>query len=427
MKHKHKKKFFYKRFVVLFILLAVVCFSLGASYSNFIYTSSNHRAVEMHMNKLSYNIKVNNVNTNSLEVFTGKNVYNVSITSLNDVNTYYKVALSQNVSNYYYDGEASGLIVKNGSINFNLVIDSSFDTIVNIEVFSGYATNSLEEVVVSDNYYEVNNKLSVGDYVSYNNFNNQEYVFSKENTGYIVDQYSNPVNVSWVLYDILDNGEIELISNEPIKLNDYELYFSGSSGYNNVSILIHNYINDVYAGGENAIGRNINVFDVISKTNNDYNTYVNSNGFKYNDINRYEVNMFYPHKWKNEVGNNVDGIINNGITSESLSNEYFKANNFIEARQTFFTYDVSNMSSEYYNILVKDKAKYYLDSMYTDLNYSYVNYGIFMLDEESIYGADLYDSNDSSYVSNASIRPIITLSNVSLYKENNLWKIKETN
>jgi hypothetical protein len=65
--------------------------------------------------------------------------------------------------------------------------------------------------------------------------------------------------------------------------------------------------------------------------------------------------------------------------------------------------------------------------MYTDLNYSYVNYGIFMLDEESIYGADLYDSNDSSYVSNASIRPIITLSNVSLYKENNLWKIKETN
>ena len=59
MKHKHKKKFFYKRFVVLFILLAVVCFSLGASYSNFIYTSSNHRAVEMHMNKLSYNIKVN--------------------------------------------------------------------------------------------------------------------------------------------------------------------------------------------------------------------------------------------------------------------------------------------------------------------------------------------------------------------------------
>jgi hypothetical protein len=50
-----------------------------------------------------------------------------------------------------------------------------------------------------------------------------------------------------------------------------------------------------------------------------------------------------------------------------------------------------------------------------------------MLDEESIYGADLYDSNDSSYVSNASIRPIITLSNVSLYKENNLWKIKETN
>ena len=180
---KHKKKFFYKRFVVLFILLAVVCFSLGASYSNFIYTSSNHRAVEMHMNKLSYNIKVNNVNTNSLEVFTGKNVYNVSITSLNDVNTYYKVALSQNVSNYYYDGEASGLIVKNGSINFNLVIDSSFDTIVNIEVFSGYATNSLEEVVVSDNYYEVNNKLSVGDYVSYNNFNNQEYVFSKENTG----------------------------------------------------------------------------------------------------------------------------------------------------------------------------------------------------------------------------------------------------
>ena len=53
-------KFFKKELVFLLILLLVVCFSFGVSYSNFVYNSDKHRAVEMYTSSLKYEVTINN-------------------------------------------------------------------------------------------------------------------------------------------------------------------------------------------------------------------------------------------------------------------------------------------------------------------------------------------------------------------------------
>ena len=48
------------RIIILCAALVIVCVSFGVSYSNFVYNSKEHRAVEMFVNKLNYVLKINN-------------------------------------------------------------------------------------------------------------------------------------------------------------------------------------------------------------------------------------------------------------------------------------------------------------------------------------------------------------------------------
>ena len=76
-------------FISLAIILVIVCFSFGKTYSKFIYTSSSNRVAEIFVNKLSYKFTINNKETNEITIPSGNSVLNISMTSLNEKENYF--------------------------------------------------------------------------------------------------------------------------------------------------------------------------------------------------------------------------------------------------------------------------------------------------------------------------------------------------
>ena len=79
MKERRYIKVIRNRIILLTAFLILVCISFSTSYSNFIYKSSNHRAVEMYVNKLDYELKINDSYTDNISIKPGNTIINVNI------------------------------------------------------------------------------------------------------------------------------------------------------------------------------------------------------------------------------------------------------------------------------------------------------------------------------------------------------------
>ncbi len=421
-------KFFKKNVVVLVILLIVVCFSFGISYSNFIFNSNNHRAVEMHVNKLKYNIKINNTLTNKIDVPSGNSVINIEIESLNNVDTYFKLLTlkSDYLDIYYLDQKPNDKINSNNKIIVKLFISNKTNNNVSCEflVSGGYINNSIDDINVPNNYQEIINKISVGD--------NFEYKIDDKTYNLNYDFLDNielhSINNGFRILNVNDDGSIDLISNESVSINS--LKFKGAKSYNNIIYILNTILNELYSSKYSVNVRNINI--------NDINKYMKSNLEIYsNNIKTYtnQNNIYIPSLYENEIGSIINNQHLNGKVDKSENSSFIDSNYKIVNTITLKEMNKLNNIVEdnfksyiYYELFIEKDNKYYnpyyVLTRYSDTSEDNILFGIFGIKNDELYKSNLYDSNNNEYESSLFVRPIIRISNkVNIYLDKNIFKI----
>lgn len=388
-----------KIIIFLSVLLVIVCFSFGITYSNFKYKLPNRRAVQIVVNKLTYLSKINDSYANNYVIKPGNNILKFEIESNNEIDTYYKLLSNcSDVDFYYLDNMPYGRINSNDKLNIKiLAINKGNENITcNFTINGGYLNNSIEDVKEDEGYNKINKKLPIGTKVIYNINNTYDY------NGVTLESSNNV----WKLLNINEDGSYEIITQDSVNF-DNSICFNGSDGYNNIV----NSLNDISYGLFNSLGvietRNINLEDIekyanyrivsVSKIKKVNNIYIPS-------LLRYEKNIsindeYASGKLGRSESHNIELTNSNELVNQVLMTEY-KINEIKD--DTFINMD-------YYDLLIKDKS-YFLSSRYASANNDSVLFGIYSVDD-SVESNVLYDGNNTFSEVCMSIRPIVKLSN----------------
>lgn len=411
-------------FISLAIILVIVCFSFGKTYSKFIYTSSSNRVAEIFVNKLSYKFTINNKETNEITIPSGNSVLNISMTSLNEKENYFKLFYKENknITVFLLKGNVSGKISNNEINNIKLFVinkSDSEETLI-FDVQSGYITNTLDDIVKPNDESEIKDKINIGDYIEYRPI---ETILTLEK------DYSGSnnikletINTNWQILDINDKAEITLISEEPI--NNVSL--KGSLGYNNGVYLLNDLCYKLYSSNDSKYVRNLNIEDIEKYLDTDVWNYDIQSNYK-----TYISNLYYPTIWSNEKNVIIDNTNINGTLNKSESVELSKLNSYKETTLSLTTKNNYWSSSliennfkdkEMYKLLIKNEL---LSTRYTSTEEDNIEWGLIGIKDSSVIKNKLYSSDNVNKEITGYLRPIITLKDsVILNYKNNLLSIE---
>lgn len=357
-------KFFKKEMVFLLILLIVICFSFGLTYSNFVYHSDSYRAVEMFTSKLKYELS-----NSKLTIKPGNNLYKINIKSLNNVDSYYKIIYDNNVDIEYYNNDTN-IISSNGSKDINLVVfnSSNENKIVNLDVVGGYITNTYDDIKIDKNTHVVNKNISIGDVVVFNN-----------NTYYLLN--------------IDNDGNYELLS----EVKEDILNIEGSNGYNQyINLANENTIND-----ELISSRALSIKDIERYTTNKIVEY---------DAYNYYSDAYYPALWAMEEESIIE---NNNIEAFFNSSEGTCNGNYEQAKSIIVKDIVVNtpifINEKYRDIFMN--SNYLLSTRYQHALSNIAQWGILSIDNKDIKQNKLFESNMKDYKVSGKIRTLTNISN----------------
>ena len=411
-------------FISLAIILVIVCFSFGKTYSKFIYTSSSNRVAEIFVNKLSYKFTINNKETNEITIPSGNSVLNISMTSLNEKENYFKFFYKENknITVFLLKGNVSGKISNNEINNIKLFVinkSDSEETLI-FDVQSGYITNTLDDIVKPNDESEIKDKINIGDYIEYRPI---ETILTLEK------DYSGSnnikletINTNWQILDINDKAEITLISEEPI--NNVSL--KGSLGYNNGVYLLNDLCYKLYSSNDSKYVRNLNIEDIEKYLDTDVWNYDIQSNYK-----TYISNLYYPTIWSKEKNVIIDNTNINGTLNKSESVELSKLNSYKETTLSLTTKNNYWSSSliennfkdkEMYKLLIKNEL---LSTRYTSTEEDNIEWGLIGIKDSSVIKNKLYSSDNVNKEITGYLRPIITLKDsVILNYKNNLLSIE---
>ena len=411
-------------FISLAIILVIVCFSFGKTYSKFIYTSSSNRVAEIFVNKLSYKFTINNKETNEITIPSGNSILNISMTSLNEKENYFKLFYKENknITVFLLKGNVLGKISNNEINNIKLFVinkSDSEETLI-FDVQSGYITNTLDDIVKPNDESEIKDKINIGDYIEYRPI---ETILTLEK------DYSGSnnikletINTNWQILDINDKAEITLISEEPI--NNVSL--KGSLGYNNGVYLLNDLCYKLYSSNDSKYVRNLNIEDIEKYLDTDVWNYDIQSNYK-----TYISNLYYPTIWSKEKNVIIDNTNINGTLNKSESVELSKLNSYKETTLSLTTKNNYWSSSliennfkdkEMYKLLIKNEL---LSTRYTSTEEDNIEWGLIGIKDSSVIKNKLYSSDNVNKEITGYLRPIITLKDsVILNYKNNLLSIE---
>ena len=429
------------RIIILCAALVIVCVSFGVSYSNFVYNSKEHRAVEMFVNKLNYILKVNNTEMTVVNAKPGTTLLNISLTSKNGIDSYFKLLYSDNkdIHVFFVDNEPADLIKSNEEKTYKLLVNNSSKENIKTTFYisSGYVNNKLENVEIKDGYKEINKGIFVGDEIEYIpnvEYNKESYEVLSEYSG-VDNQVVTPNNDKWNILAINGDGSLELISREGVTIDGYNgLRLNGALGYNNGVNLLNDICYNLYSSKDKNINaRNLNIGDIEKYMSSVWNYNEYNNPLTENNVKTYD-DGFYPLQWKNEIksrinGSNTEGKLNKSDNGTLLMNGSEQSNN-MTIYQNYWTYEMtaSNYDNEkYYNLFMNKPNSYWLASRYVNANEEYAIFGLSNVYSSVIGGTMLYLSNDQSITNINMLRPVIEVSssnNITYDETNNKWKIE---
>ena len=162
--------FLQKYFAVISVLIGISIL-LSVTFSNYIVTSSNHKAAEMYIGVLKYSIEIDGTTTNTLIVPTGETIIDVKVNNLNPVDTYYKLLYlkNTNITVKYFEttkdtnevvttyNKPSDSITGSNSNTIKLLITNSSTSSQNIAftMKGGYITNTIQDITTPSTYSEI--------------------------------------------------------------------------------------------------------------------------------------------------------------------------------------------------------------------------------------------------------------------------------
>lgn len=423
MKERRYIKVIRNRIILLTAFLILVCISFSTSYSNFIYKSSNHRAVEMYVNKLDYELKINDSYTDNISIKPGNTIINVNISSLNDVETNFKLLFNDNKDiNIFYLGDKPSGSIRSGEVKtYKLFMSNISDKLINVkfELSSGYINNPLDDIDISEGYKEINDTLLLGDYVNYIPTNtNSNYVLSKNLSGYSKDQTINKKTSKWRILDINNDGSINIISENSITIDNKNnlIYLSGSAGYNNGVYLLNDICNQLY-GSYNAPARNLNINDIEKSLSNiwSYKEYYNpqtENGYI-----KYDNNTYTPKQYLNNIAKSEAGSL--------IEEDSFIKQDSLEINVDYWAHEMeeNNFKNGYYELFMNQKYNTWLSSRYVNAFDSYALFGLSNIYSNVVSGNILYSSMNSIFTNGNAIRPVVTIKNP-IYLEKGIINLK---
>ena len=169
-----------KKYMIFIAILTGISIVLGISYSNFIVTSGKHKAAEMYIGTLKHSMTIDGTTTNTLSVPAGETIIDVTITNENPIDTYYKLIYqnNSNVSIKYYEStkdtndkvtnysSPNSKITSSGknTIKLKIVNNSTSSQNIIFKIVGGFATNTLNDVIVPSGYTIIGKDTSTNTY-----------------------------------------------------------------------------------------------------------------------------------------------------------------------------------------------------------------------------------------------------------------------
>ena len=163
---------FLQHYLVIIAVLIGISILLSVTFSSYIVTSNNHKAAEMYIGTLKYSMTIDGTTTNTLSVPVGETIVDVTITNENPIDTYYKLIYqnNSNVSIKYYEStkdtndnvtnysSPNSKITSNNKNTIKLKITNSSTSSqkVTFKIVGGFATNTLNDVIVPSGYTTIN-------------------------------------------------------------------------------------------------------------------------------------------------------------------------------------------------------------------------------------------------------------------------------
>ena len=251
--------FLQKYFAVISVLIGISIL-LSVTFSNFVVTSNNHKAAEMYIGTLKYSMTIDGTTTNTLSVPVGETIIDVTITNENPIDTYYKL-IYQNNSNvsikYYESTKDTNDNVTNYSSPNDKITSSDKNTIklkitnsstssqtITFKIVGGFATNTLNDVIVPAGYTIIEKDTSTNTYFCTTTdtltqglqYVNGQYTYTYKQQGIHASSglgWSNMANNGWGVQltdkastDAVTSKLCTYISNKPIASMSY--MFDGS-------------------------------------------------------------------------------------------------------------------------------------------------------------------------------------------------------
>ena len=392
---------FKRSMVLLSILFVIVCFSFGVSYSNFIFSSTEHRAVEMHIDKLLYAIKINNEPTSELDVKPGINVYTVEIESLNKISSYYKLIKEKNDLNIYYlANNTNNKIDGYGKNTTRLVIfnNTSRNIKTKFLINGGYINNKIDDISVNSGFREIT-QLNIGEYITYNTNNsyNLDNDYSSEE-----DSIINTNNSLYRILSVNDDNTIDIISVNSVLLNN--LTFNGANGYNNFAYIVNDICNKVFSNNNTVYVKNVNI--------NELEKYTSTKIVNYDNIKSINKLLYIPKILEYEKN-----VIIDGNTNETYSNDELLLIDKLNASKPITSIVISEpnlLEYEFNNPIYSElfmNSNYLLSNRIIKSDDDNLLYGVYQVEDKNIIINELYDSLDNDYsISDIYVKPIIRLS-----------------
>ena len=164
-----------KKYMIFIAILTGISIVLCMSYSNFIVTSGKHKAAEMYVGRLKYSMTIDGSTKRTLTIEPEKTIIvDVNVTNENPIDTYYKLVYKNNtnLSVTYYEStqDTEGNTTNYNSprdkiqanstnnIKLKIVNNSTSSQKVNFGISGGFATNTLEDVIIPSTGTEIKKK-----------------------------------------------------------------------------------------------------------------------------------------------------------------------------------------------------------------------------------------------------------------------------
>ena len=248
------------KYLMVALVLVGISITLGVTYSNYIVTSNDHKAAEMYIGTLKYSMTVDGTTANVLAVPSGETIIDVTITNENLIDTYYKLIYqnNSNVSIKYYEStkntndnvtnynSPNSKITSNNknTIKLKIVNNSTSSQFIRFKIIGGFATNTLNDVIVPAGYTIIEKDTSTNTYfcttadalVQGLQYVNGQYTYAyKQEGGYASSglAWNNISNNGWGVQltdktstDSVTSKVCTYINNKPITSMSYMFYKS---------------------------------------------------------------------------------------------------------------------------------------------------------------------------------------------------------